>query len=75
MTSVESLSAVISCFFLSVTRVDILQTQNAKQIEDLESLNDEKRALQERMEMLAEKYEDTKDRQELILKRFYNFAC
>ncbi|XP_028396827.1 nuclear pore complex protein Nup88-like [Dendronephthya gigantea] len=50
-------------------RLDILRTQNTKQMEDLECLDDEKLALQERMEMLAERYEDTKDRQELILKR------
>ena len=33
-------------------------------------LDEEKRFLHERMELLAEKYEDTKDRQEIILKRF-----
>ena len=33
-------------------------------------LNEEKKSLQARMETLAEKYEDMKDKQEIILKRF-----
>jgi hypothetical protein len=59
---------------LFVTRLDILGRQSDKQTEDLIYLIEEKGSLQERMEMLAEKYEDTKDRQELILKRFVIFS-
>lgn len=50
-------------------RIDILDKQYEKQTEDLKILNVEKRKLQERMEILAEKYEDSKDRQELIVNR------
>ena len=49
--------------------MEILNIQNEKQADDLRYLADEKRFLQERMETLAEKYEDTKDRQGMILKK------
>ena len=39
-------------------------------MDDLMCLNEEKRSLQVRMETLAEKYEDMKDKQEIILIRF-----
>lgn len=53
-------------------RLDILSRQSRKQQDDLRDIDDEKVNLQERMETLAEKYEDAKDRQELILRRFVN---
>jgi hypothetical protein len=59
---------IIIPFFLA--RLDILGRLSEKQADDLLDLNDEKAVLQETMGMLAEKYEDTKDRQELILKRY-----
>ena len=57
-------------FPLFPTRLHILARLNEKQMDDLSCLNDEKSFLHEQMEILAEKYEDTKDRQEVILKRY-----
>ena len=59
--------------FHQINRVEILREQSAKQKEDLNLIKDEKQTLRSTIEMLAEKYEDVKDRQEYILKRYNLF--
>lgn len=52
-----------------VVRVRTLQTLKQHQMQELELMEQEKIKLKQRAEQLAEKYEDTKDKQEELTKR------
>jgi len=54
---------------LYVIRVRTLQTLKQHQLQELEQMEQEKLKLKQTAEQLAEKYEDTKDKQEEITKR------
>jgi hypothetical protein len=54
---------------LYVVRVRTLQTLKQHQLRELEHMEQEKLKLKQTAEQLAEKYEDTKDKQEEITKR------
>jgi len=54
---------------LLVIRVRTLQTLKQHQLQELEHMEQEKLKLKQTAEQLAEKYEDTKDKQEEITKR------
>lgn len=52
-----------------VVRVRTLQTLKQHQLQELELMEQEKIKLKQKAEQLAEKYEDTKDKQEELTKR------
>lgn len=54
---------------LYVIRVRTLQSLKQHQLQELEHMEQEKLKLKQTAEQLAEKYEDTKDKQEEITKR------
>ncbi|XP_023725577.1 nuclear pore complex protein Nup88 isoform X3 [Cryptotermes secundus] len=56
-------------------RVRTLQTLKQHQLQELELMEQEKIKLKQRAEQLAEKYEDTKDKQEELTKRAEHVLC
>lgn len=53
-------------------RATALEVLKKYQMKEMAEMNLEKKKLQENAENLAEKYEEIKEKQEMLLKRFYN---